>query len=257
MTRIERASKGRKAAGLVVGLAVAIGLVAPLLLLVAALGTKAGVIDWKFGFGVMARQWASTAAMVGVATGLVALLAAFTDFRRLGAPALIALVLPAAVLGGFFHLRQTAKAVPPIHDVSTDWNEPLGFSKTFMARARVDAANPVENDPRAPVKAGSPWSGRRVAEINAETCPGAKPVARMVDSNRVREVLEEKGLTVFGAAPWRVEATDESAWFGFKDDVVVRIGPTRTDVRSISRVGVSDLGVNCKRVTEIVEALSR
>ena len=256
MTRA-RQSKGRKAADLVVWLALAVALVAPLLLLVAALGTKAGMIDWKFGFGVMTRQWVSTAAMVGVAGGLVALLAAFTDFRRLGVPAVVALLIPAAMLGAFFHLKQTAAAVPPIHDVSTDWNEPLGFSKAFMARARGAGANPVERDPRAPVKPGSPWSGRRVAEINAETCPGAKPVPRMVPAQRVRQVLEDKGLTVRGVAPWQVEATAESAWFGFKDDVVVRIGPTRTDVRSISRVGVSDLGVNCRRVTEIVGALSQ
>jgi fatty-acyl-CoA synthase len=126
-----------------------------------------------------------------------------------------------------------------------------------MKRERVGAPNPVENDPRAPVKPGSPWSGRRVAEINAETCPGARPVPKMVPVERVRQVLEGKGLTVFGSAPWMVEATAESTWFGFKDDVVVRMGPTRTDVRSISRVGVSDLGMNCKRVTEIVEALSK
>ncbi|NEX91473.1 DUF1499 domain-containing protein [Caulobacter sp. 17J65-9] len=257
MTRIERQSKGRKAAGLVVGLAVVVGLVAPVLLLVAALGAKAGAIDWKFALGVMTRSWVSIAAIVGVATGLVALLAAFTDFRRLGIPALIALLLPAAVLGGLFRFKQTAQSVPPIHDVSTNWEEPLGFSKKFMKLERVGAPNPVETDPRAPEKPGSPWSGRRVAEINAETCPGAKPVPRMVPPERVRQVLEDKGLAVFGSAPWMVEATAESTWFGFKDDVVVRMGPTRTDVRSISRVGVSDLGMNCKRVTEIVEALSK
>lgn len=257
MTRVERRSKGRKAAGLVVWLALAVALVAPLLLLVAALGTKAGLIDWRFGFGVMTRQWVSTAAMIGVAAGFVALLAAFTDLRRLGVPALIALLIPAAMLGGLFHLRQKAASVPPIHDVATDWTTPLAFSRSFMARARGDAANPIEADPRAPVKAGSPWSGRRVAEINAETCPGAKPVPRMVGPDRVREVLEDMGLTVFGVAPWRVEATAESTWFGFKDDVVVRMAPNRTDVRSVSRVGVSDLGMNCKRVTEIVERLSQ
>jgi uncharacterized protein (DUF1499 family) len=50
----------------------------------------------------------------------------------------------------------------------------------------------------------------------------------------------------------RIEATDTTFWFGFKDDIVVRITPTaggsRIDVRSVSRVGRSDLGTNAKRV---------
>ena len=50
----------------------------------------------------------------------------------------------------------------------------------------------------------------------------------------------------------RIEATDTTLWFGFKDDVVVRItsAPTgsRMDVRSVSRVGKSDLGTNARRI---------
>lgn len=50
----------------------------------------------------------------------------------------------------------------------------------------------------------------------------------------------------------RIEATDITFWFGFKDDIVVRITPTargsRIDVRSVSRVGRGDLGTNAKRV---------
>ena len=64
-------------------------------------------------------------------------------------------------------------------------------------------------------------------------------------------------MQVIGQAPWRVEGTYESFWFGFEDDVVVRIRPGRTDVRSISRVGGSDLGANCRRVTKIVRELER
>jgi len=120
---------------------------------------------------------------------------------------------------------------------------------------RADALNPVEPDPRAPIEAGPPWGGRRVAEINAETCPGARTVRRNVDPDEAARVLERNGVRIKGRAPWRVEGTYESFWFGFKDDVVVRIRPEGTDVRSISRVGRSDIGANCKRVTKIVEAL--
>jgi uncharacterized protein (DUF1499 family) len=50
----------------------------------------------------------------------------------------------------------------------------------------------------------------------------------------------------------RIEATATTLWFGFKDDVVVRITPvpggSRIDVRSVSRVGRSDVGANAERI---------
>lgn len=246
-------SRGR-AAGLFVRVAVLVGLVAPLLVLAGAVMTKTGMVDWRFGFGTVTVDWASKAAMVGTAVGLLAVLAALTDFRRLWPWALVALLAPGLVLAGFAKLRADAGELPPIHDVATNWDEPLVFTRAFAAR-RAGADNPVEPDPVVPPESGPPWGGRRIAEINAETCPGARPVERAVDAERVREVLEAEGIEVFGVAPWVVEGTHESWWFGFKDDVIVRIRPERTDVRSISRVGRSDLGANCRRVTRIVAAL--
>ena len=53
-------------------------------------------------------------------------------------------------------------------------------------------------------------------------------------------------------AAGRLEATHTTRWFGFKDDVIVRIRPegtgSRVDVRSVSRVGLSDLGANAERI---------
>jgi uncharacterized protein (DUF1499 family) len=57
----------------------------------------------------------------------------------------------------------------------------------------------------------------------------------------------------------RVEATATTSWFGFKDDIVVRIRPdgfgSRVDVRSVSRVGTDDLGTNARRVMAYLRAL--
>ena len=48
-------------------------------------------------------------------------------------------------------------------------------------------------------------------------------------------------LVAADAAAGRIEATDTTFWFGFKDDVVIRVRPanggSRVDVRSLSRVG--------------------
>ncbi|HEX7466433.1 MAG TPA: DUF1499 domain-containing protein, partial [Usitatibacter sp.] len=58
----------------------------------------------------------------------------------------------------------------------------------------------------------------------------------------------------------RIEATDTSLWFGFKDDIVVRVRPdgagSRVDVRSVSRVGKSDIGANAKRVRGFLARLA-
>lgn len=54
-------------------------------------------------------------------------------------------------------------------------------------------------------------------------------------------------------AEGRIEATATTRWFGFKDDVVIRIVPSavngsRVDIRSVSRVGLSDVGTNARRI---------
>ena len=71
------------------------------------------------------------------------------------------------------------------------------------------------------------------------------------------------GWEVLAADPaaLRIEATDRSLWFGFADDIVVRVTPagengSRIDVRSLSRVGIGDLGVNARRVQAFVDALT-
>ena len=65
----------------------------------------------------------------------------------------------------------------------------------------------------------------------------------------------ERGVQELG----RVEGTHTSLWYGFKDDVIARVRPdgsgSRVDLRSVSRVGGSDLGANCARVTRIVDHL--
>jgi uncharacterized protein (DUF1499 family) len=62
-------------------------------------------------------------------------------------------------------------------------------------------------------------------------------------------------------AAGRIEATATTFWFGFVDDVVVRVRPaagggSRIDVRSVSRVGKSDVGANAKRIRAYRAALT-
>jgi len=58
----------------------------------------------------------------------------------------------------------------------------------------------------------------------------------------------------------RIEAYDTTFWFGFKDDIVIRIAPenkgTIVDIRSLSRVGMGDMGTNAKRVRMFIKLMS-
>src|SRR5207248_11513793 len=78
---------------------------------------------------------------------------------------------------------------------------------------------------------------------------------------RALKLVEQRGATIVAADPiaGRIEASERSRWFGFTDDVVVRIAEagkgSRVDVRSVSRVGRSDFGVNAARVRAYLAAL--
>ena len=69
------------------------------------------------------------------------------------------------------------------------------------------------------------------------------------------------GWNIVSAVPGegRLEATDTTFWFGFKDDVVVRVVAegtrSRVDVRSVSRVGRSDVGANARRIRAFLKEL--
>ena len=79
---------------------------------------------------------------------------------------------------------------------------------------------------------------------------------------KVRAAVKAAGLAVVTDLPaqGRLEATAASGWYGFKDDLMVRVRPdnagSRIDLRSVSRMGVSDLGVNCARISRLRQALA-
>ena len=142
--------------------------------------------------------------------------------------------------------------MPPIHDITTDPQDPPQFTAALVGRRGANA-NSVDYAAKT-----DPASGRPLPEVQAEAYPDIRPI--LIESSAplayqaAREVAREMGWNVSTAseASLMFEATAETFWLGFKDDVVVRIRPTedgaRVDIRSVSRVGVSDLGANAARI---------
>jgi fatty-acyl-CoA synthase len=235
-------------------------------ILLGAIGTKLGWWSWKTGFvavmvkGPMGLGWAPALAALAIVAALVGLIISL--WAGLWRRALTALVVGILTMGAFIYIGGQAKKAPPIHDVATDWSQPMMFSEAVM-KDRGPEANPVMPDP---VASAGPMAGQKIADVNAKTCPGAKPVmlakAPADAYATARAALVKDGLKIVtdDAANGRLEAVATSFWYGFKDDVLVRVKPegagSRIDMRSVSRVGVSDLGQNCKRVTRLAAAMN-
>jgi fatty-acyl-CoA synthase len=235
------------------------------MILAGALGVRFDLIDWRVGVGQMILDWPSKLALIAVLGGVFAIFAAMTaGFRRYGVKAAFSLVLPLATLAALVWLKSVGDSYPPVHDVATDWTQPITLSPALL-RERGPDAYPVENDPFVPASAGA-FMNRRVAEVNGETCPGAHPVTLNAPADqayaRAKAALADEGLELVTDAPaaGRLEATATNLWLGLKDDVAVRVAASgsgsRVDVRSISRGGVADYGDNCRRVTQLVRLIS-
>jgi uncharacterized protein (DUF1499 family) len=167
--------------------------------------------------------------------------------------AVVALVIAAATAAVPLGMRRAAASVPFIHDVTTDTAHPPEFV----------ALRPVrERSPNGAAHGGPP-----VAEEQKKGYPDIGPAWLRVPPDRafarVEAAARDLGWHIAAAVPseGRLEATDTTRWFGFKDDIVVRVGPApdgaRVDVRSVSRVGRSDLGANARRIRAFLAALAR
>ena len=253
-----RSTLGRIGVGLGV---LSLGLVA-----LGAVLAKAGVLSPMSGF-LTSTLGAATAALFGLIAGLIALVLAFRAKPRLGLRGpTVAVALSGLLLAVYLAWASGAQRQPPIHDVATDWSDPLTPSGELLS-ARGPRTNAVEPAPAIAANSRAKgFAGQTVAEINARTCPGAAPVVRAEPVDRAftkaRDAVKAAGLTIVTDQPaqGRLEATATSGWYGFKDDLIVRVRPeaagARIDMRSISRLGVSDLGVNCNRVSRLRQALA-
>jgi fatty-acyl-CoA synthase len=255
-----KSKAGKSGGGLTAGLldlAILVALAPALLVAAGALGVKFGLFPLTVGFDQMTLDWAPKAALASAATGVLGLIAAlFGGFSKYWARALLALGITIATIGAMVAANALGGRAPPIHDVSTDWKTPLMLSDAGLA-ARGDQAQTVEEDPSLPVGSLA-FAGRRVADVNAETCPAARPLvlARSpADAyESAKAAVQAAGLSIVTDDPMdgRLEATGESFWYGLKDDLIVRVRPdaagARVDMRSVGRAPGADMGRNCRRV---------
>lgn len=226
-----------------------IAAVALLLLAAAGPAYRFGLLSIPNAFTLL--RWAAYA---GLAAMVVALLVGAWAYRR-GARARVLLAAAAFVAGlvafGIpYQWQLTARSVPRIHDVTTDLENPPAFEAVVPLRA--DAPNTLDRPPQLAQQQRDGYP-----DLAPITLP--RPPGEVFD--RALAAAQDAGWAIVTAdkSTGRIEATDTTRWFGFKDDVIVRITPwgsgTRVDVRSVSRVGGSDVGTNARRIRRYLEAL--
>ena len=220
---------------------VVLGAAGPVYRLGASLATAYEIMRW--------------AAYIGLAASLIA--AGSTVFSYRGRRwigtfvSVLALIVGLTAVAIPMSWQRRAQRLPSIHDITTDLENPPAF-EAILAK-RVDAPNRLDRTPQLSLlqKEGYP-----------DLAPVTLPTAPAATFDRALRVAQSHGWEIVTAdkSGGRIEATETTRWFGFTDDVVVRLTPwgagTRVDVRSTARAGAGDLGRNASRIREFLDDLS-
>jgi uncharacterized protein (DUF1499 family) len=241
------------------GFAFFAGILAAILLAIAGPGYRLGVFPLApallgAGIGFLLFVVTFIVGTVGLLSG------GRLSYRRPRAATIVVLLSMVIVLFAGFWVLRTGGA-PAIHDVTTDSQNPPAFKAIVPLRVASGAVNPAEYQRAEPFRGTTldvPAAQRKAfPDIQPLVLPQAPTRAVQLAQQAARDM----GWEIVAVAPeeGRVEATDTTAYFGFKDDVVVRVVPesagSRVDVRSESRVGLGDAGTNARRVRRYLAKL--
>ncbi len=232
------------ASPLVAGLALATGLVG-------VLGARFDLIAPLAGLGLFFLMPAIAA--LALLLGLIGLLRTRPRQRRGGASqAWGGVLLSTAILGVVFVLTYGATEAPPIHDITTNLDEP----PIFLAAASEDSRG---------AGFAYPSGGAGVPDLQRLGYPDLGTlrldISRHEALRRVRHAAADMGWELIGGddESESIEFADTTSWFRFVDFVAVRVrdddAGAAVDVRSVSQVGVGDLGKNANRIRRFLDRL--
>ena len=224
----------------VIGMLVALASAAAMIF--SGIGYRLDLYHFRIGFTIL--RWAFWFALAGALLSLAGLVLAGGRPRRTLVVALVGTVIGVVAAYIPWSSKQTADALPYIHDISTDTANP----PAFVAAAKL----------RKPGDHAVTYDGKEVADLQQKAYPDLVTLTTRASGEKVFEAakaaIASMGMQLVEAdlAQGRIEANQTSLLYGFTDDMVVRVATgadgTKVDVRSKSRVGRSDLGQNAKRI---------
>lgn len=210
----------------------------------AGTGTRLGYWDFRQGFKIL--NWAAYSGVLGTVLSLAGAILTRPGRKCRGfLLATIGITLGVLSFGVPGNWYRIAKVVPMIHDITTDTENPPKFVSVIPLRR--DAPNSAN------------YGGPEIAAKQHAAYPDIRPLEIGISAaqayDRALATARQMGWQIVDGNPLegRIEATASTRWFGFKDDVVIRIVSTsnsgcRLDIRSVSRVGKSDIGTNACRI---------
>jgi uncharacterized protein (DUF1499 family) len=223
------------------------------LLAAAPLGWRLGW--WPYSFSL---HWlmpiSGYAAAVALAVSVLTLALAGPQLRWRGVGVLcVTLCASAALVYVPWYYSRLRRTLPPIHDITTDTKDPPAFRAALPARVAESAVSTDYDDAAVPQL-------QQAAYPDVAPLKVALPVATAF--NQALQVARSMpGWTIIAADAdtGRIEASQQSRWFRFTDDIVIRVScdaiGSRIDMRSTSRQGRSDYGVNAARVRAYIDTL--
>lgn len=240
-------------------------LVTPLWFALAAFGTKWEFWGWQTGLNAMTHVWGLRILLMGLVSGVFTLgvLILYRVLAKQGHGNWIsAIAVSLIALAGLVWAMQVEAgkaAGPAVLDVTTDVLDPPHFSAGFIARrSGLDASLAYDGKTGADGQALPALQAARYPAISTLHLDESADIAFA----RALELARERGwrVSTASAEAGMFEAGAESLWFGFRDDIVVRVRPDEAggslvDIRSVARQPVHDLGRNADRVRAFLEAL--
>ncbi|MEW6120969.1 MAG: DUF1499 domain-containing protein [Pseudomonadota bacterium] len=202
---------------------------------------------WHFSRGIELAEWAAYGAGLALVLSVIGLIQTRPGAKRRGfVPAVVGVLLALPLVGMAAHWEYAAHSYPPINDISTDIEDPPVF---------WDMPTPTD------------YPGGEKAALQRAAYPDLAPLVLAVPPDRAfaeaLALVERRGWEIVARVPeeGRIEATASSRLFGFKDEIVVRVTPNndgaKVDVRSRSRTGFIDRGVNARRIRAYLADLKR
>lgn len=219
-----------------------------ILLPLGALGTKFGI--WPFTVGLFLFALSVLGSVVILVINLI------WNFRKPGSAhrkiiLVTSIIALAPLVVALLAMRNSAGG-PIIHDISTDLNSPPEFIAGKIHRGtNSNSLQRTEDDFRIQ------------QEVYSDIKAIISPLSPDQSFKKAVRVSRQLGWEIYAEVPHegRIEAVDTTFWFGFKDDIVIRIEAenegSRIDLRSVSRVGRGDLGANAKRISSFIEAFEQ
>lgn len=260
----EQTTNTPKVLSILVGLSGIAGIGLALFALLAPLGVWAGFWDFRLGFTIL--RMAQPLVLWIIALCFISAIAVFLTGRSRnleGQGKMLAITLTStllAVIAWYIpnsYLPGEGVTIPPIHDITTDLDNPPEFVAVMPLRGSESNTTDYGN--------WGEMTPERQAALQREAYPDI--VTQTFDEpadvvfDRALAAARDQGWEIVAAEPeeGRIEATATTFWFRFKDDVVIRIREsgetTYLDARSTSRVGMSDVGKNAARLRAFFDAL--